>query len=277
MTPRAKKALPAADPAPIMPIVGAYSPTPREQAVLDKQEKRKEARNPLPYFKMLGQDDKVVTTTIDHVDAAVGSRLLMESFGTDDPRIAETLTGQLAQLATNAGVFNIDAYNRSVALVQNMQPRDVFEAMLTTQMAAIHNTTMDHAGRLHRATTGEAVERYERTLNRLARTFTTQIEALKKYRSKGEQKVIVEHQHVHVHPGGQAVVGNVTHGVGGEGSIETEGQPHERSEPVRISERGAVPCDLQTDQVQVPGTRRVGLDGVPVSRGPRRAALRAVE
>lgn len=277
MTGSSKKTLLPAASEQAKPVCSTYSPTPREQAVLEKQEQRKAARNPVPSFKLLDQEGMVVQTSIDHVDAVVGSRLLMESFGTDDPRVTEVLTGQLAQLATNAGAFNIDAYNRSIALVQNMQPRDVFEAMLTTQMAALHNMTMDHAGRLHRATTVEGVERYERTLNRLARTFTTQIEALKKYRSKGEQKVIVEHQHVHVYPGGQAVVGNVTHGVGGEGSIETEGQPHERSEPVRISERSSVPRDVQADQVPVQGTGGEGVERLPVSRGARRTTLRAVE
>ena len=42
---------------------------------------------------------------------------------------------------------------------------------------------------------------------KLTRTFATQME-LKRYRSKADQKVTVEH--VHVHQGGQAVVGNVT-------------------------------------------------------------------
>jgi hypothetical protein len=36
-----------------------------------------------------------------------------------------------------------------------------------------------------------------------------QIEALKRYRSTGEQKVTVEH--VTVNEGGKAIVGNVTH------------------------------------------------------------------
>jgi len=48
--------------------------------------------------------------------------------------------------------------------------------------------------------------------NKLLRTFNTQVETLKRYRSKGEQKVMVEH--VHVHQGGQAIVGNVTRGRG---------------------------------------------------------------
>ena len=38
-------------------------------------------------------------------------------------------------------------------------------------------------------------------------TFAAQMSALKEYRSKGEQKMTV--QHVHVAEGGQAIVGNV--------------------------------------------------------------------
>ncbi len=49
---------------------------------------------------------------------------------------------------------------------------------------------------------------HERALTKLARTFGAQMEALKRYRTGGEQKVVV--QHVHVSDGGQAaVVGNV--------------------------------------------------------------------
>ena len=54
----------------------------------------------------------------------------------------------------------------------------------------------------------------ERALNKLARTFATQLEALKRYRTGGTQKVTVEH--VTVNAGGQAIVGNVAHGGRGE-------------------------------------------------------------
>ena len=50
----------------------------------------------------------------------------------------------------------------------------------------------------------------ERAFNKLARTFAAQVEALKRYRSGGEQTVRVEH--VTVNEGGQAIVGNVSHG-----------------------------------------------------------------
>jgi hypothetical protein len=48
----------------------------------------------------------------------------------------------------------------------------------------------------------------ERAFNKLTRTFASQMEALKRYRTGGEQKVTV--QHVTVSEGGQAIVGNVT-------------------------------------------------------------------
>ena len=50
------------------------------------------------------------------------------------------------------------------------------------------------------------------SFNKLMRTFAAQIEALKRHRSAGEQNVVVKH--VHVYPGGQAVVGNVNTGGG---------------------------------------------------------------
>jgi hypothetical protein len=43
---------------------------------------------------------------------------------------------------------------------------------------------------------------------KLLRTYTKQMEALQRYRGKGQQKVTVEH--VRVHSGGQAIVGTVS-------------------------------------------------------------------
>ena len=62
-------------------------------------------------------------------------------------------------------------------------------------------------------------------LHRLSRTFTSQIDALAKLRRGGEQKVTVEH--VHVHAGGQAIVGAVETGGGVATAIER--QPHAKA------------------------------------------------
>jgi hypothetical protein len=56
-------------------------------------------------------------------------------------------------------------------------------------------------------------------------TFAAQMSALKEYRSKGEQKMTV--QHVHVAEGGQAIVGNVNARFEGIGARKkSEDQPH---------------------------------------------------
>jgi hypothetical protein len=47
--------------------------------------------------------------------------------------------------------------------------------------------------------------------------YAAQMEALKRYRSGGEQKMTVEH--VHVHPGAQAIVGNASRSGGGGSEI----------------------------------------------------------
>ena len=76
-------------------------------------------------------------------------------------------------------------------------------------MAAIHNATIVAVARLTRVETIPQQDSAERALNKLARTFASQVEALKRYRSRGDQTVRVEH--VTVNEGGQAIVGNVAH------------------------------------------------------------------
>jgi hypothetical protein len=107
-----------------------------------------------------------------------------------------------------------------LSVVKGIEPKDQLEAMLAAQMAAIHVSTMTFARRLANSTTDQGRENAERTLNKLARTFTTQMEALKRYRTSGQQRVTVEH--VTVNEGGQAIVGNVNTG----GGDKTNGQPH---------------------------------------------------
>jgi hypothetical protein len=67
---------------------------------------------------------------------------------------------------------------------------------------------MEFACRLANAENLVVQDCVERTLNKLARTFTAQIQTLKHYRTGYEQKVTV--QHVSVTDGGQAIVGNVS-------------------------------------------------------------------
>ena len=59
--------------------------------------------------------------------------------------------------------------------------------------------------------------------NKLSRTYSALLDSLNRHRGKGQQKVTVEH--VHVHEGGQAIVGNVESTPGG-GASKSKEQPH---------------------------------------------------
>jgi hypothetical protein len=85
---------------------------------------------------------------------------------------------------------------------------------------------------------------------KLLRTFTAQIEALQRYRGKGQQKVTVEH--VHVHSGGQAIVGTVNGSAPG-GEQTSEEQPH--AKPVAHAPEPTVPSSFTPDREPVPIAR----------------------
>lgn len=96
-----------------------------------------------------------------------------------------------------------------VALAAELEPEDAIEAMLITQMAATHAAMTKASQKSIDAGMPAARESYDRCMNRLARTYIAQMEALKKYRAKAQQIVRVER--VTVNEGGQAIVGDVNH------------------------------------------------------------------
>jgi len=117
----------------------------------------------------------------------------------------------------------IPAANQAAALLAGIRPRDELESMLAVQMVAVHNAAM-HTAKLA-ILTGQTFEGKRTNMNyaaKLMMLFTSQMEALKKYRTGGEQKVVVEH--VNVNQGGQAVVGQVN--MGGGANYRTEDRPH---------------------------------------------------
>jgi hypothetical protein len=101
----------------------------------------------------------------------------------------------------------------AIAGLVGIGPRDELEGMMAAQLIASHSAAMEC---YRRAMIGEQTfqGRSENLnqANKLSRTFTTLLDALNKHRGKGQQKVTVEH--VHVHSGGQAIVGAVAPGGG---------------------------------------------------------------
>lgn len=259
------KDIEAEDTTPALP----YQPKPAEQEVLDRQREKRRARGPMVH---MGRDpERSVIGIVDHTDPGVGGDLYMASIGTTDWEFGKIITAHIAGLSITDKDIDANSPNAMAsftahqALVQGIGPKDEIEALLAVQMAAVHSASMMFANRLRTETRVAVAEGYERSLNRLTRTFTTQIEAMKRHRTRGVQKVIV--QHVQVNEGGQAVVAGEVRG-GGAISGKSD-QPHER-DSMRISESETVLGTLEAIGVPMPGPGGDGLDCVPVSWGQRR-------
>lgn len=116
---------------------------------------------------------------------------------------------------------------RASALIAEMAPSNATEAMLATQMIAANDAALLF---LRRSTLAEqypdAIDSNVLRATRLMRVFTEQLEAMQKLKGKAsQQRVTVEH--VHVHQGGQAIVGPVT----AEGRREGTADENRRNTP----------------------------------------------
>ena len=140
-----------------------------------------------------------------------------------------------------------------LAMVRGIGPKDEIEAMMAAQMAAVHMTTMTFARRLANVQNIPQQDSASNVFNKLARTFAAQMEALKRYRSGGEQKMTV--QHVHVAEGGQAIVGNVNAPAEGVGvRKKMEDQPHALGYAPGVE----MPRQIEEERAPVPRASRSG-------------------
>lgn len=133
----------------------------------------------------------------------------------------------------------------TVAALVGIAPSDELEGMMAAQLIAAHNAAMEC---YRRAMIGEqSFEGRRENLsqaNKLSRTHAALLEALNRHRGKGQQKVTVEH--VHVHAGGKAVVGMVAPGPGQPGggdASQIEEQPHAK----QIGNVGQLPLPRQDE------------------------------
>ena len=261
----AKKIMPVSAPARDATKADDYTPTPKESAIAQNLLDRRKVSTPAIKFK-IRKTAETVEIRQDHSSPQVATALLMHALGTTNGHFSEALLSQLANVAAHGQTVKADDLNGVFAMVQGIGPKDETEALLAAQMVAIHNATMTAARRLNHVDNIPQQDSASTMLNKLARTFATQLEALKKYRSTGEQSIRV--QHVTVNDGGQAIVGTVQRGGGG--TLETGGQP---LGPCEIDEcRTALLSHVETFAATMQGTGGQGLDRLPVPRGPRRSA-----
>lgn len=127
-------------------------------------------------------------------------------FGTNSHEFSKALLIQCGNIS-GSSEENAKDKNYALAIIAEIAPQDGLEAMLATQMAATHIAMMRDSRQMAGVATIAQLDTQERVYNKLARTFTTQMEALRKHRHGGKQTVTV--QHVNVSDGGQAIVGHV--------------------------------------------------------------------
>jgi hypothetical protein len=201
--------------------------------------------------------------------AAVKPKTPKESLPVEDPTAGEgklkhiggsksdTFNNVLANHVLNTlwlKSFDQDGQNKlqsaAVAALAGIGPRDETEGMLAAQMVAAHNAAMECYRRA--MIPEQPLEGRKQALDyatKLSRTYTILLEALNRHRGKGQQKVTVEH--VHIHAGGQAVVGAVETGGGVATAIER--QPHAKAlfhapvPPLRGQDEEREPVSVSSD------------------------------
>jgi hypothetical protein len=151
------------------------------------------------------------------------SAVVQRTFGTSDGHLSAELLRQVTRALPNAEPLDPHG-NHALATLHGIGPRDPLEGLLAVQMVAVHNLEMEF---FRRAALKEQPDTgVDLNLNRatkLLRAFVTLNEALDRHRGKGEQKMNVEH--VHIHDGAQGIVGPVSH----PGSLNASEEDHEKS------------------------------------------------
>jgi hypothetical protein len=233
-----------------------YEPTLRERASLEAFIERRSKTKPIPRLKITDKGE-VHSVSLDHPDQVTGGRLLTEALGVPDSEAANGILSQIINAGTIGKRADESAANFMLALVAGIEPQDQIETMLAAQMAAVHNATMTFARRLNHTEHLAQQDSASNALNKLARTFAVQVEALNRHRGKGQQKVTVEH--VTVNAGGQAIVGAISTSPGAGGQMKAEGQAHAKQD--------AIP---QVTALPSPDPQR---DAMPIAEGERPQAL----
>jgi hypothetical protein len=138
---------------------------------------------------------------------------LKDELHTDhDEVLRATLAAAISGNVDAHGVDVSTSMNVALQLLVELAPQSALERLLVAQLIACDKVASQclNAG-FHEDNASDARRKYLGLGLQFQGVLVRQIEALAKLRNGGQQRVTVEH--VHVHQGGQAVIGNV-HGGG---------------------------------------------------------------
>ena len=232
-----------------------------EQALVDAWQ----AKTRLDWPPRLKDGEEPGAIVADTKDMPLWGARLAKALGVDEPWLLDMLLNQAANCMPGKPAR---AASVAIAAVQSVGPRDGVEAMLAVQMAATHAVAMKM---LNRAMQDQpSLEIYDSVVNRatkLLRTYTAQVEALKRYRSAGEQRVVVQHVNVTAEQAAVQVNGGADPAPRGRGAAsKTEERSHGPGEPQAIAFEPGAPLrcpEPARDAMPVAGDEGAGPLSVP--------------
>lgn len=207
------------------------APSAAEQEAIRTAQSNVDARQPRLRVRVNTRKDGTVELLGgDHNDHTGWLARLEDAFGTRGTAFAVAqLNSLISASKLSDGSIDPTRLNAMLAIVEGAKPANEVQALLAVQMAATHAAAQTVLARALRVDQIPQFDSAAGIAVKLLRTFTLQAETLAKLQRGGEQVVKV----VHVHPGGQAIVGDVVAGKsanGGGGSLENFGQPHAKGE-----------------------------------------------
>ena len=259
-----------------MTEVPKYEPTDAERAALDRQAQRQKDQPPAPRFSLIA-DYRGFGVVLNHPDGNVAHSLVKEALATANDDLYTGLLGQLCGLANldeSYDQINESDLNFMLSMMIVGKPKDGSHALLLFHMAAgsmvqvrklenslriqkrisyLDRDLIDISPFLIEKTTALIKElsvlqdTTDRGVNQFARTYCKQLEASERYRRSGEPSTTV-----HVAPGGQAIVGNVTHA----NPQTAPNNPTAGPRALTDQQHSAMPIIGEPDRVPVPVRRR---------------------
>jgi hypothetical protein len=205
---------PAAAPEPAPPPVPTIQapPTEAEKRLVAAYHKRQKDRPSAPKVRPKpspnGKSAPYLPIATTPAAATVWNAATAAAFGSVDADFTATMLSEIvAAVDANAAGDREVPINGFLAAMAGIGPQDEAEGILALQMVQTSRLALQMMRKLGAAQAPETIDSLATAVTKLSRTYTTQMEALAKYRRRGEQTVRVEH--VTVQPGGQAVVGIV--------------------------------------------------------------------
>src|SRR4051812_9498197 len=176
-------------------------PTDAERSEVRDYIARVKARGRRPLrFTVESRPGKPVRLNQTHVHPDIAVFRMMNTLGTTSVDLADRLVSQIlnaTHLQSSSEPISENTLNAALGAVAGIAPRDEAEAMLAAQMVGVHWVAMDLLSQV-----GATDNRFlfndagNLAVKLLRTTYTAQIEALKRYRSVGEQRVVVQHVNV---------------------------------------------------------------------------------